>query len=318
MKTIQKNLLTRTWVVCLVAFLCCALWGSAFPCVKIGYDLFSIAADDVASQIVFAGLRFALAGILVLLIGSLVNRRFLRLRKKSFGMTGKLAMVQTVIQYLFFYIGLANTTGVKSSILVASNVFFSILLASCLFRYEKLTGSKMAGCVLGFAGVVVINLTGGGFSGGIHLNGEGFILFSALSYAFSSVLMKKYSLKEDPVALSGWQFLFGGIFLTVCGLLMGGRMAGFTPASVSLLIYMALISAVAYTLWSILLKFNPVSKVAVFGFMNPVCGVVLSALILNEKNQAFSLQGLAALVLVCIGIWMVNRAEKAEKGVGQE
>ena len=73
---------------------------------------------------------------------------------------------------------------------------------------------------------------------------------------------------------------------------------------------MAMISAVAYTLWSILLKFNPVSRVAVFGFMNPVCGVVLSALILNERNQAFSLQGLLALVLVCFGIYQVNRVAK--------
>lgn len=221
-------------------------------------------------------------------------------------------MVQTVLQYLFFYVGLANTTGVKSSILVASNVFFSILIASLLFHYEKLTVPKITGCILGFAGVVIINLTGAGMDGGLRLTGEGFILFSALAYAFSSVLVKKYSAKEDPVALSGYQFLLGGIVLTACGLAMGGRVHGFTMASTGLLIYMAMISAVAYTLWSILLKFNPVSKVAVFGFMNPVCGVVLSALILNEKNQAFSVQGFAALVLVCIGIYQVNHVP--EKG----
>ena len=308
----QKNLLTRTWMVCLTAFLCCALWGSAFPCVKVGYELFSIAAEDVASQIVFAGMRFALAGVLVIGIGSIVNRKFLCPKKSSLGMVGKLAMVQTVLQYLFFYVGLANTTRVKSSILVASNVFFSILIASLLFHYEKLTVPKITGCILGFAGVVIINLTGAGMDGGLCLTGEGFILFSALAYAFSSVLVKKYSAKEDPVALSGYQFLLGGIVLTACGLAMGGRVHGFTMASTGLLIYMAMISAVAYTLWSILLKFNPVSKVAVFGFMNPVCGVVLSALILNEKNQAFSVQGFAALVLVCIGIYQVNHV--SEKG----
>ena len=200
----------------------------------------------------------------------------------------------------------------QNSILVASNVFFSILIASLLFHYEKLTVPKITGCILGFAGVVIINLTGAGMDGGLRLTGEGFILFSALAYAFSSVLVKKYSAKEDPVALSGYQFLLGGIVLTACGLAMGGRVHGFTAASTGLLIYMAMISAVAYTLWSILLKFNPVSKVAVFGFMNPVCGVVLSALILNEKNQAFSVQGFAALVLVCIGIYQVNHVP--EKG----
>ena len=72
---------------------------------------------------------------------------------------------------------------------------------------------------------------------------------------------------------------------------------------------MAMISAVAYSLWGILLKYNPVSRIAVFGFMNPVFGVILSALLLGENNQAFSLYGLAALVLVSLGIFLVNRRD---------
>ena len=91
---------------------------------------------------------------------------------------------------------------------------------------------------------------------------------------------------------------------------MGGRLTAFTPASVLLLIYMALISAVAYSLWGILLKHNPVSRISIFGFMNPVIGVLLSAVLLNEKNQAFSIYGLISLVLVCVGIYIVNRKKK--------
>ena len=91
---------------------------------------------------------------------------------------------------------------------------------------------------------------------------------------------------------------------------MGGRLTAFTPASVLLLIYMALIAAVAYSLWGILLKHNPVSRISIFGFMNPVIGVLLSAVLLNEKNQAFSIYGLISLVLVCVGIYIVNRQKK--------
>ena len=91
---------------------------------------------------------------------------------------------------------------------------------------------------------------------------------------------------------------------------MGGRLTVFTPASVLLLIYMALISAVAYSLWGILLKHNPVSRISIFGFMNPVIGVLLSAVLLNEKNQAFSIYGLISLVLVCVGIYIVNHQKK--------
>ena len=302
----QKRL-TKTPVVCLLTLICCFLWGSAFPCIKIGYRLFSIASSDTAGQILFAGLRFTLAGILVVLIGSLASRRPLLPRRSSLLPIGLLSLSQTIIQYLFFYIGLANTTGVKSSIIDASNTFFAILMASLIFRYEALTRSKLLGCIVGFAGVILINLAGGSLDFHMQMNGEGFILIAALSYALSSVLIKKFSAAEDPVMLSGWQFILGGLVLAAAGFLMGGRISGFTPGSVLLLLYMAMISAVAYSLWGLLLKYNLVSRIAVFGFMNPVFGVLLSALLLGEDNQAFSLYGLGALLLVSLGIYLVNR-----------
>ena len=306
----KEKILTKAPVVCLLTFICCFLWGSAFPCIKIGYRLFQISSGDTASQILFAGIRFTLAGILTLLIGSIASRKILRPGKDSLKPIAVLSMVQTVIQYFFFYIGLAHTTGVKSSIIEASSSFFAILIASLIFRYETLTVRKVLGCLIGFAGVVVINLAGGSMDLNLSLNGEGFILLSTIAYAFSSALIKKYSQHENPVVLSGCQFLLGGLILSLCGAFMGGRLTAFTPASVLLLIYMALISAVAYSLWGILLKHNPVSRISIFGFMNPVIGVLLSAVLLNEKNQAFSIYGLISLVLVCVGIYIVNRQKK--------
>jgi drug/metabolite transporter (DMT)-like permease len=228
-------------------------------------------------------------------------------------MVFRLSLVQTVIQYLLFYIGLANTTGVKSSIIEASSVFFALLASSVLFHYEKLGKGKIMGCILGFAGVVLINLTGSGLDTSMRLSGEGFILLSALSYAFSSVMIKNYAQKENPVILSGYQFVTGGLVMAAAGLLAGGKLIGFTLVSGILLFYMAVISAVAYSLWGVLLKYNPVGKVAVYGFTNPVFGVILCALLLGEKNQAFTLQGLISLLLVCLGIYMVNREEDSYK-----
>lgn len=304
----KQPLLTRTSVVCLMAMLCCFLWGSAFPCIKIGYKLFAIESSDTGSQLLFAGVRFTLAGVLVILFGSLLSRKFLVPKKTALVSVLKLSLLQTVIQYLLFYIGLAHTTGVKSSIVEASNVFFAILVACVIFHYETFTMQKIIGCIVGFAGVVLINLGGGeGIDLHMSLSGEGAILLSALSYSFSAVLVKKYSQTENPVTLSGYQFLLGGIILSLFGAFAGGHLQNFTVTSVLLLLYMALISAVAYTLWGILLKYNPVSRISVYGFMNPVCGVVLSAILLQEKNQAFSLIGLISLVLVCIGIYIVNR-----------
>lgn len=299
----------KTIVVWIGALLCCALWGSAFPCIKIGYRLFDIASGDVAAQILFAGCRFTLAGVLALAIGSALNREWLVPKRRSYGRIAKLALLQTVAQYIFFYVGLANTTGVKASIIEGVNVFIAILVASLLFHQEKLSAAKILGCVIGFAGVVLVNISGGGLDLGFHFTGEGFIFLSTIAYAFSSVFLKRYSKEDNPVLLSGWQFVFGGLVMIVCGLLAGGRLSEWSVAGVLMFLYMAVISAVAYSLWGILLKYNPVSKVAVFGFMNPVFGVILSAILLHE-GDSIGVMCLVSLALVCAGIYIVNRGEE--------
>lgn len=112
--------------------------------------------------------------------------------------------------------------------------------------------------------------------------------------------------------LAGWQFLVGGLVLTAIGFLMGGALSptAIIPA-IALIIYMALISAIAYSLWSRLLAVNPVSRVSVFGFMNPVFGVLLSALLLGEGAGTSPVTVIVALLLVFGGIIIVNRPKKA-------
>lgn len=300
----MKNKLTSTYTICFGAMLSCLLWGSAAPCIKIGYSLFEI--SGTASQLLFAGIRFIIAGILTILFGSILSRKILIPQKSSIPDVFKLAMVQTVLQYIFFYIGLANTSGVNASIINASNVFVSLLFSCLIFKFEKLTTRKIFGSVIGFFGVILINVSGAAISGNFSFAGEGAIFMSCLSYGLSSCLIKRYSQRENPVTLSGYQFFIGGIVLTIVGLLFGGRITHISVQAVMLLIYLALVSSIAYTLWGILLKYNPVGKVAVFGFMNPIFGVILSAWLLGEQNQAFSIIGVVSLLLTCIGIYIVN------------
>ncbi len=299
--------LSKIYIMTPLALLCCFLWGSAFPMVKIGYEMFSISESDTASQILFAGIRFALAGALVIVFGSIIAKKPLYPKSKmEIGHCLVLSLFQTILQYTAFYIGLAHTSGVKSSVLVALNVFLSLILSALVFRMEKLTAPKVIGVIIGFAGVVLINFEAGGFSG-FSLNGEGAILFSAFAYSVSSVLIKKYSVNEDPVMLSGWQFLIGGIVMALFAVIAGGRIhMQVDIKSVLAILHLALISAVAYTVWGLLLKYNPVSRVAVMGFMNPVFGVLLSALFLGETAEAFNVKNLVSLVLVCVGIYIVN------------
>ena len=189
----KEKFLTNGWVVAIGAIISCALWGSAFPCIKIGYKLLNIASDNVSTQILFAGVRFTLAGVLSIVFESIIERRVLLSKKSSIGNILKLCMMQTVIQYLFFYVGLAHSSGVAGSIITGTNSLLTILIACFVFHQEKMTLPTMTGCVIGLAGVVVANLGGGSIGTQMHLNGEGFVFIAALFYAISAIYMKKYS-----------------------------------------------------------------------------------------------------------------------------
>ena len=314
MEARMETVFRKKSIICICALICTALWGSAFPCVKTGYSLFAIDSADTASVILFAGIRFTGAGVLALILGSLSGRKVLLPKKTSWGRILILCMFQTVIQYLFFYISLAHTTGVKGSILEGTGTLFAILFACLLFRQEPFTKAKLAGCIAGFAGMVIVNLAGGGLSFEFALTGEGFMIISAVSYGFSSVFINRFSAKDDPVMLSGWQFMIGGLILTCAGFIFGGRLRAASPKAIILLIYMMFISAAAYSLWGILLKYNTVSQISIFGFMIQVFGSVFSAIFLKE-GSSIGINTVIALVLVCLGIYLVNRGEgkKARK-----
>ena len=312
-KTEQKtDFLQKTWVVCVLALVCTFLWGSASPCIKLGSAYFQIPSSETWTQVLFAGIRFILAGVLTVLIGSVLNRKMLVPTRSSLPSIAKLALFQTILQYIFFYIGLAHNSGVKASIINGSNTFFVILLASLLFHQEKLNFKKVAGCVIGFAGVIVVSINGKSIDMDLSLMGDGSLFLCAISYAVSSCLMKNFSKKDNPVMLSGYQFIFGGIVMVILGLIMGGRITHVSVSAILMLFYLACISAVAYSLWGILLKHNPVSKVAIFGFTNPVFGVLLSAWWLGEGSKELGINALVALVLVCIGICIVNYTGKVK------
>ena len=308
----KKSILENPQMVLPSAMLCCLLWGSAFPLVKIGFSWLNISSEDIPTEILYAGLRFTLAGVIAIIITSLISGKFLRPTMKSLPKVFSLSMFQTILQYLFFYIGLSNTSGVKASVIEAMNVFVALIVSCLIFRMEKFTAAKIIGSVIGFAGVVIINISKGDLAGGLTLKGEGFILISTVAYAFSSVLMKHWSNEENPMMMSAWQFLLGGIVMSILGFALGGRIIGFDLKSVLLMIYLASLSAIAYSLWASLLKYYPVSRIAVYGFMNPVFGFILSAFLLGE-SEAFGLKSIAALVLVCLGIYIVNYTKKMNK-----
>lgn len=303
----NEKRMTNNLTVVLLASISCFLWGSAPACIKLGYQLFQIDVSSTMDILLFAGLRFTLAGLLVVLGYSLIKRKLIVPKKEAVSPILILAVFQTMLQYLLFYIGTANASGVKVSILSGMNTCFGVIIACLIFRQEKLTRNKLLGCIAGFAGIVVINLNGTTDAAlfDMTLIGEGFVLLAAVSGSVAAVFIRRFSQKNDSVMLSGYQFVVGGIVLILVALIGGGKLPVVTASGLLLLLYLGFLSAVAYSLWSLLLQYNPVSKVLVYHPLMPIFGVVLSALILSEGG-IFSWNTLVSLILVCFGIWLIN------------
>lgn len=298
----NKSIFQNPIIVALGALLCCALWGSATPAIKIGKSL--LIEDNVPSTILFAGIRFFAAGIITVLIYSIARKKILYPKLSNMPKVLTVSAFQTVIQYIFFYVGLSLTTGVKGTVLSGSSAFFIVLLAALVFRTENLTVKKVLACLVGFAGMLLVNLNGLDFNMGW---GELFVIISTLSYAFSSMFMKKFSAYEDPVVISGYQFIIGGGFMIIVGLLFGGKISLASSAGVAILVYLSFLSAVAYAVWGVLLKYNPASKVSIYNFTTPVFGSILSYIFLVEERANINpINLVVSLVIVSAGILLLN------------
>lgn len=292
----NKNLLNNKAFVISAALLCCALWGISTPLVKIGYAY--TAATHVPSLLLWAGVQFAVAGAVTLGIYSIYLKKLALPKKESFKGVAIISLLQTVLQYTLLYTGLLHTSSVKGSIIKSTDVFFVAIIASLLFKLEKLTAKKAIACLIGFIGIIVMNLKGLSFE--FNLIGDGLVTLAILSYSFSVVMVKLFAKNEDPIILCGCQMTLGGIVMLIIGSVLGGSVnfLGMFP----IFICLCFIYAVSYTLWTVLLKFNSPSGITIYSFTTPVFGVAFSAFLLSEDSGVEPANLAAALVMVCFGI----------------
>lgn len=303
---IKKLASNKIFAICGAIF-CCALWGISTPIVKMGYGY--IDETHVPSLLLWVGALFLVSGILTVALYSALSKKLVFPKKENLKGVAIVSVLQTVLQYALLYIGLSHTTSVKGAILKSTDVFFVALIASLIFKLEKLTAKKLIACIIGFLGIIVMNLNG------LNLQfsplGDGLVIIAMVAYSFSVVMTKLFAQKEDPIILCGYQMGLGGIVLLVLGFALGGSFdfVGMLPVFLCL----SLIYAVSYTLWTILLKYNPPSSVTIYSFMTPVFGVIFSSLLLSEKGGVATVNLVIALVLVCAGIllWGYEKTTKA-------
>ncbi|HHU07669.1 MAG TPA: DMT family transporter [Clostridiaceae bacterium] len=300
----HTGLRNNLWIP--AAIICTMFWGSGAPTIKLGYTYFHLKSDDVFSILLFAGVRFFGAGWITLAISRLLMGKLPRYYMKMIKPTMVMALIQTVLQYFFFYLGLTIVSGAAGVLLSSTGTFFAVIIA-VFIGMEAMTGRKFAGIIFGLIGVIVFNL-----SPDLELtfrwNGELFILLTAICYALHNVLVKHYSKEHEPVALTGFQFILGGVVLCLIGIAGGGSLIWPGFAKSLILLYLMFQVAVAYALWSLLLKRYDTSRVVIFNALTPIFGAVFSWLILGDDIWRWNT--LVALLLVVLGISLINWKRK--------
>lgn len=301
----MKKYLKNRIIACALAIFCTLLWGTAFPFIKLGYQSFQISESDIGAKLLFAGQRFFAAGIMVYISCVIAEKGFVRLKKSDAVPVTALGLVQTAAQYIFTYIGIGFTSGTNTSVITACASFITVLAAPVFFKNDRLTVIKILGCAVGFMGVLAINF-GGNFSFDTGF-GDFMIFLSTVSAAAGNLIAKKASVGRNPVQITAFQLIIGGLLLTLIGIFCGGRLSFDKLQSVLILLWLAFVSAAAFSVWTALLKYHPASMITVFNLLVPVFGTVLSGVMLGEN--VFRTETLISLLLISVGIAAVNLSD---------
>lgn len=304
----EKSIWQRPVWVAIFAFTAAFAWGWAYPLIKLGFAEFGITPDQTGSKMLFAGVRFAISGLIILAMAKGAHRNSVM----STGVRGWafiliFALLNTSIHYACFYIGLSHSAGSRAAILNSLSVFTLVILACVAYpSTDRLNASKVVGCVLGFVGILALNI-GGADSGGFTWLGDGMIIGNALCSAAAGLMTRKMNRHIDVFVGTGYSLLVGGILLAIPGLAIGGTVPMVTAWGIVILLLLIAISTVAFGLYNKLLSCNPVGKVAIFNSLIPVIGAVSSCICLGEP---FYWKYAFAAILAAAGIYTINQAKK--------
>lgn len=292
------------WVV-IFALTAAIAWGWAFPLIKVGFNAFGITADMTGSKMLFAGIRFAAAGLIVLSVARSNGRSFRTSRLIDWRFILAFALMNTTLHYFFFYVGMSHSEGSRAAILNSLSTFLVVLLACACFKSDKLTSRKMLGCAVGFSGILALNL-GGSESGRFTWLGDGMIILNAICGATANLMTRGLSRRVDVFVGTGYSLTIGGLLLIIPGLVLGGTLPNVNLLGIICLILLIAISAIGFALYNKLLSLNPVGKVAIYNSLIPIVGAVTSCLCLGEIfHPKYAIAG----GLAALGIYIINKGK---------
>jgi drug/metabolite transporter (DMT)-like permease len=270
------------------------IWGSDFVAIKFGLT--------GSPPLIFAGLRYFLAGTVLLLVLIACRRSYLHLTDLRGILIPVFLGILATMEFGFLYFGMKYVSAGMASILFNTQPIMVSILAVMLLK-DSLTRKRALAILLGFTGV--ISIFSGSLSDGLSGLGSFLVLLGAFLWAVGTIMFKKLVRDENLVWISSILLLTSGAFLIVISFLFGETPSlVITFKLVLVMLYLAIVcSALGIAVWFYLLKHYDASQISPYLFLVPVFGVVLGCLLLGET---ISLQEAVGILCVGLGIYILN------------
>lgn len=281
------------------------LWGSLFPCIKIGYRVFGINTESAADILMFAALRFAVCGAIVCVVAYFSKADIAKPKTRSVVNICIMGIFAIVLHYGFTYVGLSKTDSSKTAILKQIAPLLFACFSFLFVKGEKFSAAKIIGALVGFCGIIAIN-TGASFHG--FSAGDILIISASVCTVISMIISGKSAKGTSPLWITGISQLFGGVVLFAVSYLSGGNIPSFTLKAFGVFAYICTASIIGYTLFYYVQRTAKLSRLFIIKFAEPLFACIFGALLLGE--DIFRLQYIAAFVLISIGIVLGNMSRK--------
>lgn len=283
----------RNWVLFTLMVL---IWGSNWVVMKVGLRFVS-PLNLVMQRLLLASI--ALLPVIAWRQKSLPRDRFTWLKLVMLSLINAAGMMSTNI-------GLLNEASGLSSLITYTQPLFVFCLA-IPFLGEKISATKVLGVVSGFSGVAALYATR--LRTQINISSPFlFLILGAFLWAITVIYYKKFLNYVDPAIVNMVQFPIGSIFLLSIASTLEGLIFSDNMLYVLSILYMSILgSAVASTIWLILMREEETTVVSTSSLIVPAIALIFGWVFLGEVIEQISLLGLA---LILIGIYLVNKSHK--------
>lgn len=275
------------------------LWGSLFPMVKLGFAAYAV--KSTADILLFAGIRFLICGGVISIFAAVRDKSSYHPVRGAWLPILLSGLFAIILHYGFTYMGLELTDSSKTALLKQVGALFYVCFSFLFIKEDRPTLKKTVACLVGFLGIVVLNIGSEGISFSL---GDVFILCASFCTVFSNVISKRVFKTVWPITSTGLSQLFGGAVLLLVGVAMGGRVQFALDTSLLVMVYICAASIVSYCIWFGIVKSGELSKLFIIKFAEPVFACIFGAIILGEN--IWKLQYLFAFLLISGGILIAS------------